>query len=318
MTDAGGPAARLSAPVYFISVLLVTLAGFGAAMLARPVFGHAVLQWAGLEQAPRASPGSFYAVRVAPLLRDHCIGCHGETRQKAGLRLDSLAEVMLGSRHGVVVRPGDARHSELFTRISLPPSDDKAMPPSGKTPLTDDEVTVVRLWIAGGASPTLPASAVKGTPRLVKPVIIPELDPARAVKQRAPLAAAVQQIQRRLPGVVDYESRDSADLEVDASLIKARFGDAELAMLAPLATHIVRADFSGTAITDASASALAAMTGLERLRLADTKISDATIHALAPLKKLRSLSITGTKATGESLASLRQKGVAIYVDADVH
>jgi len=89
-------------------------------------------------------------------------------------------------------------------------------------------------------------------------------------------------------------------------------------MLAPLATHIVRADFSGTAVTDASASALAAMTGLERLRLADTKIGDATIHALAPLKKLRSLSVTGTKATGEGLASLRQKGVAIYADADVH
>lgn len=315
---AGAASARLSAPAYFISVLLLTLAGFGAAMLARPAFGHAVLQWVGLEPVPRALPGSFYAVRVAPLFRDHCIGCHGEARQKAGLRLDSFAEVMLGSRHGAVVRPGDARHSELFARVSLPPSDDKAMPPSGKTPLTDDEVTVVRLWIAGGASPTVPASAVKGAPKLVKPVTIPELDPARVEKQRAPLAAAVERVQRRLPGVVDYESRNSADLEVDASLMGPRFGDAELAMLGPLAAHIARADFSATAITDTSASTLAAMTGLKRLRLADTRIGDATIRALGPLKKLRSLSVSGTKATDESLASLRQKGVAIYADADVH
>ena len=315
---AGEASARLSAPAYFISVLLLTLAGFGAAMLARPAFGHAMLQWVGLEPVPRALPGSFYTVRVAPLFRDHCIGCHGETRQKAGLRLDSFAEVMLGSRHGAVIRPGDAQHSELFTRISLPPSDDRAMPPSGKTPLTDDEVTVVRLWIAGGASPTVPASAVKGAPKLVKPVTIPELDLARAEKQRAPLATAVERVQRRLPGVVDYESRDSADLEVDASLMGPRFGDAELTLLRPLAAHIVRADFSGTAVTDASASMLAAMTGLERLRLTDTKISDTTIRALALLKKLRSLTVTGTKVTGESLASLRQKGVAIYADADVH
>jgi hypothetical protein len=125
-------------------------------------------------------------------------------------------------------------------------------------------------------------------------------------------------VQRRLPGVIDYESRDSADLEVDASLMGARFGDPELAMLQPLAAHIVRGDFSGTALTDASASVLAAMTGLERLRLTDTKISDTTIRALAPLKKLHSLSVTGTKVTDESLASLRQKGVAIYADADVH
>jgi len=125
-------------------------------------------------------------------------------------------------------------------------------------------------------------------------------------------------VQRRLPGVVDYESRDSADLEVDASLMGARFGDAELAMLGPLAAHIARADFSGTAVTDASAAALAAMTGLERLRLTDTKISDTTIRGLAPLKKLRSLSVSGTKVTDAGLASLRQKGVAIYADADVH
>ena len=32
MAESGGASARLSAPVYFASVLLVTLAGFGAAM----------------------------------------------------------------------------------------------------------------------------------------------------------------------------------------------------------------------------------------------------------------------------------------------
>ncbi len=316
MTHAGGPAARLSAPAYFMSVLLVTLAGVGAAMLARPVFGHAVLQWAGLEQAPQAAADSFYVSRVAPLFRDHCIGCHGDTRQKAGLRLDSFAALMLGSRHGAAVRPGDAKHSELFVRISLPPSDDKAMPPSGKTPLTDDEVKVVRLWIAAGASGTV--KTIKGAPKLVPPVVIPESDPAQVEKERAPLAAPVRRLQQRLPGVIAYEARGSANLEIAASLMGARFGDSELAMLAPLSSRIVRADFSGTAITDASAPALAAMTGLENLRLADTRITDATIAALAPLKKLRALTVSGTRATDAALASLRRRGVAIYADADVH
>lgn len=310
--------ARLSAPIYFISVFLLTLAGTGAAMLTRPVFGHAVLQGIGLEQAPRALSGSFYAVRVAPLFRDHCISCHGETRQKAGLRLDSFAVVMLGSRHGAVVLPGDAKHSELVSRISLPASDDRAMPPSGKTPLTDDEIMVIRLWIANGASGSLPASAVKGAPKLVQPVIIPESDPALVEKQRAPLAAAVQRLQQQFPGVIAYESRNSADLEMNASRMGARFGDAELALLTSPAAHIVRADFSGTAITDASASVLASMTNLENLRLANTKATDATIRALAPLKRLRVLTITGTKVTDGALASLRERGVAIYADADDH
>jgi hypothetical protein len=229
------------------------------------------------------------------------------------LRLDSFAATMLGGRSGTI-KPGNAKASELFTRITLPTSDDRAMPPSGKTPLSPDEVTVIRLWIAGGARGDLPAKAVKDAPRLVKPVVIPESDPAAVTRQRAPLAAAVQQLQARLPGVLDYESRNSANLTVTASVMSARFGDHELALLAPVAARISRADFSGTAITDASAAALAGMTALENLRLADTKITDATITALAPLRKLHALTVTGTKVT--TLSSLRQKGVAIYADTD--
>ena len=74
------------------------------------------------------------------------------------------------------------RHSELFARISLPPSDDRAMPPSGKTPLTEDEVTVIRLWIAGGASASLPRRGQGRAQAGASLSIIPELDPARGGK----------------------------------------------------------------------------------------------------------------------------------------
>jgi len=100
----------------------------------------------------------------------------------------------------------------------------------------------------------------------------------------------------------------------------------ETEALAPLLTRIrevlgasmVVIEHDMALVTTVSLHALAAMTGLERLRLADTRITDNTIRALAPLKKLRSLTATGTKVTDESLASLRQKGVAIYADPDVH
>jgi mono/diheme cytochrome c family protein len=298
-------------------VLLVTLAGFGAAMLARPVFGHAVLQGLGLEEPRRALPGSFYAVRVQPLFDTHCVACHGARRQKGELRLNSYAAAMLGGRSGTTIKPGNTKASELFTRITLPASDDRAMPPSGKTPLSPDDITVIRLWIAGGARGDQPAAEVKGAPRLVKPVVIPESDPAAVARQRAPFIAAVQQLQTALPGIVEYESRGSAYLTVNASLSGARFGDREMALLAPVARRIRRADFSGTAITDASASILTAMAALENLRLADTKITDTTIAALAPSKTLRSVTVTGTKVTAAGRSSLRQKGVVLYADSDV-
>jgi len=301
---------RMSAPAYGACVALVTALGLGVAAWAHPAFLHSSLQTMGLEAVPHTAAGSFYAVRVAPLFETRCAGCHGDTRAKGQLRLDSFAAVMRGGKDGAVIVRGNAKASELFHRISLPPGDDKAMPPSGKAPLTADEVTVIKLWIAAGASGEV--RSVKGAPKPVLEVKIPERDPAAVQKQRAPLAAIVTQLQARFPGVIAYEARDSAGLEVDASLKGATFGDADLAALTPLKARITRADLSGTSITDASASALAAMTSLERLRLARTKVTDKTVQALAELKSLKSVSLVDAKVSDVALAPLRQRGVAVY------
>ena len=306
----------LSAPLYLLCVALVTGLAIAAAMTLRPAFAHKVLEMAGLEAKPQAAPGSFYAVRVAPLFAQHCISCHGENRAKAELRLDSYAFALRGGRHGAVIRPGDPKASELMTRITLPAGDDKAMPPEGKTPLSPDDVTVIRLWIAAGASPTLPPSAIKGAPRLVAEVTLPDSNPAATRRQRAPLASVMQQLSTRYPGIIVYESRSSADLELSAALRGAAFTDADLKAFLPLRGRIVLMDLSGTAVSDASAETLVKMTGLKTLRLTNTKIGDATVSALAPLKSLRSLTVTGTGATKAALASLSQHGVTVHGDND--
>lgn len=302
----------LSAPLYFACVALVTGLGLATAMTLRPAFAHKVLEMAGLEAMPQATPGSFYALRVAPLFNQHCISCHGDGRQKAELRLDSFAYSMRGGRHGAVIWPGDTKASELMRRITLPAGDDQAMPPEGKTPLSPDDVTVVRLWIAAGASATLPASAIKGAPRQVAEVKFPELDPSATRRLRAPLAATMQQLSSRYPGLIVYEARNSADLELNAALSSRAFTDADLKAFLPLRDRIVQIDLSGTSVTDASALILAQMTALKTIRLTDTKTGDATVSALASLKSLRSLTVTGTAATKAALAPLSRHGVAIH------
>ncbi len=312
MVDSAGISGRLSAAAYFGCVVLVSLAGVGLAMLARPALAHSVMQMIGLEAVPQAESHSFYTVRVAPLLETRCASCHGTRREKASLRLDSFAAVLLGGKHGAVIQPGDAKNSELFTRISLPASDERAMPPSGKAPLTEDEKTVIRLWIAHGASGSL--RDIAGAPKPVAEVEIPKLDPATVEKQRAPLAPLVRRLQERFPGVIGYEARDSADLEINASLKGRAFGDADLQALTSLSAHIVRADLSGTAVTDVSVLILAAMPKLKTLRLSGTKVSD--IHALESAKSLRSLSVVDTKVTAKALAPLKARGVVVYGGGD--
>lgn len=265
--------------------------------------------WLGFPEEDRgpsaATSTSFFSVRVEPIFAEHCISCHGRSKQKSRLRLNTYEAVMRGGKTGVVVEAGNAQGSELFHRVSLPVGDDKIMPPEGKRPLSADEVKLVELWIAAGASPTLTADGIKDAPTNAAPAVaevtFQEIDPAAVAKLRGPLAAAVAQLQKRFPDILQYESRGSAGLTVNVSLMGPKFGDDELAALKPVDEQIVLADFSGTAITDRSAASLAAMKNLRVLRLMRTKITDTTVQALGGLDQLESLNVFGTAITPAAL-----------------
>ena len=286
----------LSARAYFTWVVVSTLAVFAIFAVLRPSLAHTLKQTFGLEKVPPQSPQSFYAVRVSPILDEHCAGCHGARRQKSKLRLDTLAAALRGGKHGPVIQPGSVPDSVLAQRIELPPRDQRAMPPSSQPPLSPDDATVIRLWIDAGASGTLPVEYFTSAPPPMARVVIPEIDPAALAAARAPTAATLQGVQQRFAGVIDYESRGSARLELNASLLGRSFGDNELAAFAPLVESIVRADLSGTAIGEASASVLGGMKNLRVLRMMDVPLGPAmTVH----------------------LSALRNQGTRVYVDREL-
>src|SRR5206468_8690213 len=107
-------------------------------------------------RAPASASATFYAARVAPVFEQKCTGCHNAEKRKGKLRLDSFENVMHGGKDGVVVKPGDLAHSQLFRRINLPPEEKDFMPTDGKPPLTPSEIKVIELWIRSGATDTLP------------------------------------------------------------------------------------------------------------------------------------------------------------------
>jgi uncharacterized membrane protein len=254
-------------------------------------------------------PATFFGAHIQPVLAGHCISCHGRAKHKADLRLTSYNAVMRGSKHGAVIKAGDAKSSKLFHRITLPPGDDDFMPAQNKPPLSPNEVKLIELWISAGASGTQLADAIKDIPLdsalpAVAEVIFEEFDPVATAKQRAGLAPLVAQLQQRFPAALDYVSRGSAELVINASLLGSKFGDNDLAALAPLSGHIVIADFSGTTITDSSSSAIGAMKQLRSLRLMHTRITDATVQALAPLSQLESLNLFDTPVTPAALTTI--------------
>ncbi len=92
-----------------------------------------------------------YERDVVPILEQRCVSCHGEEKQRAGLRLDSRSAVLSGSDSGEiqVVVPGDPEGSLLLELVASDDEDER-MPPKGE-PLTAEQIDLLRRWIEEGA-----------------------------------------------------------------------------------------------------------------------------------------------------------------------
>lgn len=110
---------------------------------ARPGAGGGEL--AGPSEQPPTARLAFAALEA------RCFSCHGEKKQRGGLRLDSIEHILAGGDTGPAVVATSPEQSELFVRITLPQEDEYHMPPEGRTQLTPEEIEVIRRWIEQGA-----------------------------------------------------------------------------------------------------------------------------------------------------------------------
>ncbi len=122
------------------------------------VFGFSVATtlWGAdidLSKIPAASKkeGVTFAKDIQPIFEKSCYKCHGPEKQKAKLRLDSLAATLKGGEDGPNVIPKESAKSSLVHSVARLVEDD-AMPPEGKgDPLTNEQVGLIRAWIDQGA-----------------------------------------------------------------------------------------------------------------------------------------------------------------------
>lgn len=98
-------------------------------------------------QPPTPEELADFNTNVLPIFEAKCADCHGERRQKEGLRLDSLDALRIGSKHGAVIQPGDAANSLLYQLISTPLDDDDHMPPSKKPQPSAEDIAAIKAWI---------------------------------------------------------------------------------------------------------------------------------------------------------------------------
>jgi mono/diheme cytochrome c family protein len=96
-------------------------------------------------------PGTLvdYATQIKPILSRHCVSCHGASKPRGGLRLDTAAAAWKGGKDGPVIVPGHGEESPLV--LSVRGEGDTERMPLNRPPLTDAEIALLQAWIDQGA-----------------------------------------------------------------------------------------------------------------------------------------------------------------------
>jgi uncharacterized membrane protein len=269
---------------------------------AQPTIEAASVAPASMVSTPTPS-ATFFAARVAPIFERKCSNCHNAEKRKGRLRLDTFENVMRGGKDGVIVKPGDLKHSELFRRINLSPDDKDFMPTDGKPPLTPSEVKVIELWIASGASSSVPVEEVRGAPPL--PIIAPPALPLAG--DYRPKIALITSLEQELGVRLVPRSRNPEDgLILRTVSAPERCDDAALSRLKVVGSLIVDAELARTKLTDAGLQTLATFSNLRTVDLAHTAVTSAGVPVLARLSHLQSLNLTATTVDDKGVAPLRR------------
>ena len=195
-------------------------------------------------QAASAAPPVDFQRQVQPILAEHCTLCHGvdTADRKSGLRLDVRADALKGGESGSpAIVPGRPDESEFLRRIVSDDPDVMMPPKDHKKPLTAEQVSTLKQWIAEGANyeahwaftppEKLPLPNV-GTQQPIDAFVSARLQ-KESLRPSAPSTASA--LCRRIyldltglppsPGELSAFKKDGAVATIDALLNSERFGE---------------------------------------------------------------------------------------------
>lgn len=245
---------------------------------------------------------------IAPLLAQKCYSCHGTSKQRGKLRLDSYEMIKKGGEEGNTLLPGSPEASNLFSRLVLDESDKKRMPPKGRSPLSKNEIALIHWWIASGATVDKPTKDLEQTAEIK--LLLATLEksqseaiaivPVEPIEPASPEAIASLEV---LGATVTTVATNSNYLSVNF-LGLSSVTDEQALLLEPLAEHVVWLKMGGTNISDKGLTSISQLKKLTRLHINNLAITDEGIRELAGLQQLQYLNLTGTKITTSGLESL--------------
>lgn len=241
---------------------------------------------------------------IQPMLDLRCISCHNTDKMKGDLLLTSFEDMMKGGEEGNTIIAGDPVKSELFHRITLNHEDEEFMPPEGKTPLTDDQVEIIKWWIENGAASEKKMADLEVPEEMVKLVSIEVgLEPEKGATQLPPVE--VEEVAPEVLAKLNSSGFFVAPIAADVPFVDVRGGkDLELSNLSEVGSQILWLNLSGADMSDQQIEAISEFPNLMRLRLERNPITDEGLKHIANLQYLEYLNLYGTNVTDNGLKEL--------------
>jgi mono/diheme cytochrome c family protein len=310
---------KVQALLGVVLVALVTLTGhFGGNLTHGDTFlveyaPGPLRRLAGLQdaRAPVTDPALAdpYLDVVRPIFNQRCFSCHNDDKQRGGLNLAKYEAVMKGGKDGKVIAPGEPEKSDMYRRITLAKDHNDFMPAEGKTPLTDNQVALIRWWIQSGAQTGTTVAQLKVPPQTAT-LIASQLGVGAAGASAEAGAAHGDPQQNADPAIITkleqagfmarQESLSDARLVVSQIAPQSKFTDEQVAVLAEIGKQIVQLNLQHAGLKDTSLKSLQPLSELTHLRLENNDVTDRGIAELAGLAKLQYLNLYGNKAVTDA------------------
>ena len=158
----------------FFALVYVFVITFFTHKGAQLTHGTKVLSWPENKKLPSMtiqnikldSNATLYERAIGPIFQQKCVSCHGPEKSKGNLLLNTTENILKGGKEGNILIAQNGKEALLFQRIHLPLTDEKHMPPDGKTSLTPEELLIITRWIEAGGNLQLKMKEIEKTDSL--------------------------------------------------------------------------------------------------------------------------------------------------------
>lgn len=248
---------------------------------------------------------NIYQHLVLPILNDKCASCHNSNKAKGGLILTDYNSMLNGGESGPGFIPDDPEAGELLRRIQLPADHEDHMPPEDKSQMLESEISLMKEWIAQGASNKLLLGELNPNDRLFKITKTIISIPAKDNWNNLPTAPestifSLSSIYCTIKRISDGSNALSVSIfphqEYDPGLIL---------ILKTIKDNIVELDLSDLPLGEQEFEFISSCTNMEWLEIDGTPVGDAAIKNLETLKNLRVLKVHNTDISGVSIETLK-------------